>query len=116
MTVVELMSRILPIEDEEVSAALRSALVKRGIKIVTGAIVSEVAPIEGGVRCSVRSAPAGSPGSGAAAGAGSASGDAIGPGAASAGRGATAQAQEIEVDRVLVAVGVTGAVIRVRMD
>jgi dihydrolipoamide dehydrogenase len=88
VTVVEILPRILPMEDEEVSAALRSALIKRGIKIATGAIVSEVVPIEGGVRCSVRPAP----------------------GVQAAGSDAASQGQEIEVDRVLVAVGVNGAV------
>jgi len=87
VTVVEMLPRILPTEDEEVSAALRSALVKRGIKIVTGAVVSEVAPIEGGARCSVRPAPG-----------------------SEAGGEPGGEPREIEVDRVLVAVGVTGAV------
>ncbi len=79
VTVVELLPRILPTEDEEVSAALRSALLKRGIKIRTGCTVSEVTPVAGpdgkGLRCVLRAA----------------------------------SADVLEVDRVLVAVGVTGA-------
>src|SRR5258708_15220884 len=36
VTVIEFMPRILPIEDEEISASLTRALKKKGIKILTG--------------------------------------------------------------------------------
>ncbi len=40
VTVVEVLERILPVEDEEVSAFVRKSLEKQGIEIVTGASVS----------------------------------------------------------------------------
>jgi dihydrolipoamide dehydrogenase len=39
VTVVELLDRILPVEDAEVSALARKAFEKQGIKIITGAMV-----------------------------------------------------------------------------
>ena len=36
MVVVEVMDRILPLEDEEISAALERAFRKQGIEIMTG--------------------------------------------------------------------------------
>ena len=39
VTVVEVLPRILPVEDEEISAFARKAFEKRGIKIRTGATV-----------------------------------------------------------------------------
>ncbi len=41
VTVVEVMDRILPVEDEEISAFARKAFEKQGIKILTGAKVTE---------------------------------------------------------------------------
>ena len=42
MTVVEVMDRILPVEDEEISAFARKAMEKQGMKIITGAAVKGV--------------------------------------------------------------------------
>lgn len=42
VTLVELLPRILPIEDEEVSAALQAALVKQGLKVYTSSKVQKV--------------------------------------------------------------------------
>jgi dihydrolipoamide dehydrogenase len=44
ITIVELLPQILPGEDEEVSAGLRSSLEKSGIKIFTSSKVTEIAP------------------------------------------------------------------------
>ncbi len=119
VTVVEMLPRILPTEDEDVSAALRSALLKRGVKIVTGAVLGQVAPVEGGLRCSVRPAPGGELGGAMGSAMGSAAGGQSGGTAASAAGGTAGiaaggamggEVREVEVDRVLVAVGVTGAI------
>ena len=37
VTIVEMLPRILPVEDEEVSAFMEKALVKQGIRVITGA-------------------------------------------------------------------------------
>jgi dihydrolipoamide dehydrogenase len=50
VTVVEVLERVLPIEDEEISAAARKQFEKRGIKIHTGAKVSGLAASNGKVR------------------------------------------------------------------
>ena len=42
VTVVEVMDRILPVEDEEVSAFARKAFEKQGMKILTGATVKKL--------------------------------------------------------------------------
>ncbi len=44
VTVVEMLDRVLPVEDAEVSAFMAKALVKQGMKIITGAKVSDVKP------------------------------------------------------------------------
>ncbi len=49
VTVVEALPRVLPQEDEEISAALERALSKRGIGFVTGAPVEGLEPGEGSV-------------------------------------------------------------------
>ena len=41
VTVVEVLDRILPVEDEEISAFARKAFEKQGIKIHTGAKVEQ---------------------------------------------------------------------------
>ena len=43
VTVVEVMDRILPVEDEEISAHARKAMEKHGMKIITGAKVVKLA-------------------------------------------------------------------------
>ncbi len=42
VTVVEIMDRLLPVEDEDISAMARKAFEKQGIKILTGAKVSDL--------------------------------------------------------------------------
>lgn len=42
VTVVEMMDRIVPVEDEEISAFLGKALKKQGMKIITGAKVAKL--------------------------------------------------------------------------
>jgi len=50
VTIVELMDRILPIEDEEVSAGLEKSLTKRGITILTKTKTGTVTKTAGGVK------------------------------------------------------------------
>lgn len=54
VTVVEALPRVLPQEDEEISAALERALTKRGITCITGAPVEGVVRGENGVGVRVR--------------------------------------------------------------
>lgn len=56
VTLVEMLDRILPAEDEEVSEAMRRALAKRGIRVVTGAKVVAVEEAKDGVSATVESA------------------------------------------------------------
>jgi dihydrolipoamide dehydrogenase len=44
VTVVEMLDRILPVEDEEVSAFMQKALTKQGMRILTATKVSDVKP------------------------------------------------------------------------
>jgi dihydrolipoamide dehydrogenase len=53
VTVVEMMDRILPVEDEEVSAALEKSLSKQGIRILTGTKVEKAETTNKGVRLKV---------------------------------------------------------------
>jgi dihydrolipoamide dehydrogenase len=53
VTVVELLDRILPGEDEEVSAALEKSLTRRGLTIVTGSKTTKVQRSEKGVKAEV---------------------------------------------------------------
>lgn len=48
VTVVEMLPRILPKEDEDVAAALREILESEGIRILTGVEAAEVRAVEGG--------------------------------------------------------------------
>jgi dihydrolipoamide dehydrogenase len=50
VTLVEMLPRILPIEDEEVSAELERALRKRGIDVLAGTSMTKVEPQANGVR------------------------------------------------------------------
>ncbi len=50
VTLVEMLPRILPIEDEEVSAELHRALRKRGIEVLAGTSMTKVEEQGGGVR------------------------------------------------------------------
>jgi dihydrolipoamide dehydrogenase len=49
VTVIEALDRILPVEDEEVSAAARKAFEKRGLKFRVGAKVTKLAKTKDGV-------------------------------------------------------------------
>ncbi len=53
VTIVEMLPRIVPLEDEEVSAELEKAFKKRGIKTLTGHKVEAVEATESGVRVTV---------------------------------------------------------------
>jgi dihydrolipoamide dehydrogenase len=50
VTLIEMLPRVLPIEDEEVSAELEKQLKKRGIKVMTGTKLTGVDRTETGVR------------------------------------------------------------------
>ncbi len=53
VTVVEMLDRILPGEDEEVSAALHQSLTKRGLTIHTGSKTSKVEKTDKGVKAEI---------------------------------------------------------------
>ena len=53
VTIVEMLPRIVPMEDEEISAELAKALKKRKIKMLTGHKVEAVEAVEDGVRVTV---------------------------------------------------------------
>jgi dihydrolipoamide dehydrogenase len=55
VTVVEMLPRLVPLEDEEISAELAKAFSKRGIKALTGHKVQSVEATETGVRVVVSS-------------------------------------------------------------
>lgn len=54
VTVVEMLDRILPVEDEEISSLARKAFEKQGMKILTGATVQNIAKNAAGVSASVK--------------------------------------------------------------
>ncbi len=53
VTIVEMLPRILPLEDEEVSAEVARAYTKRGLKVLAGHKVEAVESVEGAVRVTV---------------------------------------------------------------
>lgn len=55
VTIVEMLPRIVPLEDEEVSAELEKAFKKRGIKVLAGHKVEAVEATDSGVRVTVSS-------------------------------------------------------------
>ncbi len=55
VTVVELLDRILPGEDEEVSEALRKSLTKRGLTILTGSKTTKVEKTGKGIKAEIES-------------------------------------------------------------
>jgi dihydrolipoamide dehydrogenase len=77
VTVVEVLDRVLPVEDEEVSAFARKAFEKQGIKILTGAKVATLDKAADSVTATIE-------------------------------QGGTSQS--ITVDRVILAIGITGNV------
>ncbi len=56
VTVVEVMDRILPVEDEEISAMAQKAFEKQGMKIMTGAKVTKLDKAKSGVTAHVETA------------------------------------------------------------
>ena len=56
VTIIELMPRLIPNEDEEISALLERSFRRRGIEIVSGARVRGILADAGGARVSVESA------------------------------------------------------------
>jgi dihydrolipoamide dehydrogenase len=54
VTVVEVMDRVLPVEDEEISAFAQKAFVKQGMKIVTGASVEALDTASGMVSARIK--------------------------------------------------------------
>ncbi|MER3455562.1 MAG: dihydrolipoyl dehydrogenase [candidate division GAL15 bacterium] len=56
VTVIEILPRVLPAEDEEVSAALEKAFARRGIRVLTSATLKAVERTPGGLRLSVEQA------------------------------------------------------------
>jgi dihydrolipoamide dehydrogenase len=53
VTIVEMLPRILPLEDEEVSAELAKQFKRRGIKMLTGARVQGIETTDSGVRVKI---------------------------------------------------------------
>ncbi|SNS59675.1 dihydrolipoamide dehydrogenase [Sphingomonas laterariae] len=54
VTIVEMLPRILPVEDEEVSAFMEKALTKQGMKILTGAGVEKLEATAKGVTAAIK--------------------------------------------------------------
>ncbi|GGB16981.1 dihydrolipoyl dehydrogenase [Sphingomonas metalli] len=54
VTIVEMLPRILPVEDEEVSAFMDKALTKQGIKILTGAGVESIESGAASVKAAIK--------------------------------------------------------------
>jgi dihydrolipoamide dehydrogenase len=77
VTVVEVLDRVLPVEDAEISAFARKAFEKQGMKILTGATVKQLKRAADSVTAVVASG---------------------------------AQSSEITVERVILAIGITGNV------
>ncbi len=78
VTVVEVLPRVLPVEDEEISALARKAFEKQGMVIHTDAKVTKLAPAADSVTATIEAADG--------------------------------TATEVTVDRVILAVGITGNV------
>ncbi|MGS1015910.1 dihydrolipoyl dehydrogenase [Allosphingosinicella humi] len=56
VTIVEMLPRILPVEDEEVSAFMHKALTKQGMKIHVGAGVEKLEATKTGVKAAIKGA------------------------------------------------------------
>ena len=54
VTVVEMLDRIVPVEDEDVSAFLEKSLTKQGIAIMTGAGVEDISVSDSGVKAKIK--------------------------------------------------------------
>ncbi|MGQ0674569.1 MAG: dihydrolipoyl dehydrogenase [Rhodospirillales bacterium] len=80
VTVVEVMDRVLPVEDEEISAFAKKSFEKQGMKIITSATVTGLKKAANGVAASIK-----------------------GPNGPSGGK-----TTELMVERVILAVGIVG--------
>jgi dihydrolipoamide dehydrogenase len=56
VVLVEMLPRVLPLEDEEISKQLQRSLKKRGIKILTGTRLRSAVPVDGSLEIDVESA------------------------------------------------------------
>jgi len=56
VTVIEMLDRVLPVEDEEISAFARKAFEKRGLKLLTGSIVKGLTKRADGVTLEIAAA------------------------------------------------------------
>ena len=56
VTIVEMLPRILPVEDEEVSAFVHKALTRQGMKIHVGSGVDKLEPGKNGVKATIKGA------------------------------------------------------------
>ena len=56
VTVVEMLARIVPVEDADVSDALQKSLIKQGIEILTGAGVESLKPDATGIAATIKTA------------------------------------------------------------
>ncbi|MEO7795201.1 MAG: dihydrolipoyl dehydrogenase [Thermoanaerobaculia bacterium] len=54
VTLIEMLPRLLPIEDEEVSKELERQLKKRGMKVMTGTQLTQAEPYDGGVKVTLK--------------------------------------------------------------
>ncbi|NTZ41787.1 dihydrolipoyl dehydrogenase [Altererythrobacter sp. SALINAS58] len=54
VTIVEMLDRIVPVEDEDISAFLRKSLEKQGIRILTGTGVEGIETSDHGLRASIK--------------------------------------------------------------
>lgn len=84
VTVVEIMDRVLPVEDEEISALAAKAFKKQGMNLLTGAGVEKLEPGKDNVTVHVK--------------------------------GKDGKVQKITVDRVIMAVGITGNVENIGLE
>jgi len=81
VTVVEVLDRILPVEDAEISAFAEKAFKKQGMKIITSASVASLKAGKGGVQAAIEPA-----------------------------KGSKTKAETITAEKVILAVGITGNV------
>ncbi len=56
VTVVEMLDRVVPVEDKDVSAFLEKSLTKQGMTIMTGAGVDNITVSDGGVKAKIKDA------------------------------------------------------------
>jgi len=84
VTVVEMMDRVLPVEDEEISSFALKSFKSQGVKIITSASVTKLDKKKDTVVCTVEDNKG--------------------------------KAQSIEVDRVIIAIGITGNVENIGLE